>query len=412
MKSGRTDMMNKQYLYQWRALVLMVLAWGIAGLVHNCVSFLFPFFSETFYLSTEHNGYLTGTLAFFWTLSILYYGPLADKRGQIRVMVPGLLISGLSLIVLASSGSLSMLYIFTAIAGFGCGSIVSSSLSFLAEQCDPQKRGLFFGTAQSGFTLIGSALGSIVFTRLGATAMGWRGCYTIMAGLVLLAAVILHIGGRKIPRVLQREMQEEKRSFRELLAYKNVVLSTVLASLTMMWYFTVAAFTILYLMETKSLSAIAAGSIFAGFGSGGFIGEFCAPFLSDRLGRKLTAFLAVTIGAVSFAAFVLLELPTVGMTLSLAGASCCMSGALAILNSVVPSESVPVHLMATATAFTPACGELMGGVIAPVIAGVLSGVLGTAHVMLILTVLPLIVLIGLLFLRETSPVVLTRCGKC
>ena len=67
----------------------MMLAWSVIGLVHNGISFLFPYFSETFALSTAHNGYLTGTLAFFWTLSILVNGPLADRIGQVRLMVPG-----------------------------------------------------------------------------------------------------------------------------------------------------------------------------------------------------------------------------------------------------------------------------------------------------------------------------------
>lgn len=396
----------KRYPYQWRALVLMVLAWGFAGLVHNCVSFLFPYFSESFQLGTAHNGYLTGTLAFFWTLSILYCGQLADRYGQVRVMVPGLILGGVALVALAASGSLILLYVFTAIAGFGCGSIVSSSFSFLAEQSDPKNRGLFFGAAQSSFTLIGSAIGSVVFTRLGATSVGWRGCYLVMAVLVLTAAVLIFFGGRHIPRA--RAQEEASHSFRALFAYKNVVLSAALASLTMMWYFTVAAFTILYLMEAKTLTAVAAGAIFAGFGSGGFIGEFCAPFISDRLGRKITAMAAVVIGGSCFAAFVLLPLPAAGMTVALAGASCFMSGAMAILNSVVPSESVPAELVATATAFTPACGELMGGVVAPVIAGVLSGALGTVQVMLLLALLPVIVLIGLFFLKETAPAVLAR----
>lgn len=398
----------KRFPYQWRALVLMVLAWGFAGLVHNCVSFLFPYFSESFQLSTAHNGYLTGTLAFFWTLSILYCGPLADRCGQVRVMVPGLLLGGAALIALAASGSLAMLYVFTAVAGFGCGSIVSSSFSFLAEQSDPKNRGLFFGTAQSSFTLIGSAIGSVVFTRLGATSVGWRGCYLVMAVLILIAAGLIFFGGRHIPRARQSEPEEASHSLRELFAYKNVMLSAALASLTMMWYFTVAAFTILYLMEAKSLTAVAAGAIFAGFGSGGFIGEFCAPFISDRLGRKCTAMIAVVLGGSCFAAFVLFPMPAVGMTVALAGASCFMSGAMAILNSVVPSESVPVQLVATATAFTPACGELMGGVAAPVIAGILSNVLGTIQVMLLLALLPVFVLIGLFFLKETAPAVLAR----
>lgn len=387
----------------------MVLAWGFAGLVHNCVAFLFPYFSVEFQLDTAHNGYLAAVLALFWTLSILICGPKANTLGQVQVMVPGLFLGAVALAALALSQKVAMLYLFTAVAGFGCGSIVSSSLSFLAEQSDPKNRGLFYGTAQSSFTLIGSAAGSLVFTRLAASSAGWRGCYLLMAGLIFFAAVLIFTLGHNIPRRADVTAQtEERQSFRKLLAYKNVILSTVLACLAMMWYFTVAAFTILYLMETGNMTAVAAGAIFAGFGTGGFIGEFGAPLVSDRLGRKLTALVATAAGTLCFTAFVLLDLPAGMMTLAIAGASFFMSGAMAILNSVVPSESVPSYLVATATAFTPAAGELMGGVAAPVAAGVLSGVLGTAQVMYLLIGLPILVFIGVLFLEETAPAVLAR----
>lgn len=377
--------------------------------MHNYVAFLFSYFSVEFQLDTAQNGYLAAVLALFWTLSILICGPKANTLGQVQVMVPGLFLGAVALAALALSQKVAMLYLFTAVAGFGCGSIVSSSLSFLAEQSDPKNRGLFYGTAQSSFTLIGSAAGSLVFTRLAASSAGWRGCYLLMAGLIFFAAVLIFTLGHNIPRRADVTAQtEERQSFRKLLAYKNVILSTVLACLAMMWYFTVAAFTILYLMETGNMTAVAAGAIFAGFGTGGFIGEFGAPLVSDRLGRKLTALVATAAGTLCFAAFVLLDLPAGMMTLAIAGASFFMSGAMAILNSVVPSESVPSYLVATATAFTPAAGELMGGVAAPVAAGVLSGVLGTAQVMYLLIGLPILVFIGVLFLEETAPAVLAR----
>lgn len=402
--------MNR-YRYQWRSLFLMVVAWSVAGIAHNCVAFLFPFFSKTFALGTGHNGYLSGTLAFFWVLAILFGGRLAEKLGQIRVIFPGLLLGGAALVILSLSKSVAMLYIFTPFVGLGCGTIVSASLSFLAEQSDPKYRGLFYGTAQSSFTLIGSALGSVVFTRLGASALGWQGCYVLMGVLVIVAALMIFFGGRHIPRGQEETQTAEKASFGELFAYRNVVLTTILACLAMMWYFTVASFTILYLMEAKTLSAVAAGAIFAGFGSGGFIGEFAAPFVSDRLGRKPAIFFATLLGGGCFVLFVLAPLGGAGLTLAIAGASCFMSGAMAICNSVVPSESVPAHLVGTATSFTPACGEMMGGVVAPVLAGVISGLLGTVHVMQLLMVLPVLILIGVLFLKETAPAVLSRRAK-
>ena len=403
------EMMNvKKYTYQWRALLLMVLAWGVAGLVHNCIAFLFPYFSTMFDLKTSHNGYLTGTLAFFWTLSIIVFGPIADKIGQVRIMVPGLIMGGVALLFIAASHSVIMLYVLTAVTGFGCGSIVSTSLSFLAEQSNPKYRGLFFGAAQSSFTLIGSAIGAVFLTRLGDSIVGWRGCYIVLAMLVIIVAFSIFVFGRNIPRAVNLKQSHEKQSFTSLIRYKNIIISTSLASLTMMWYFTVASFTILYLIESKELSAVAAGGIFAGFGSGGFIGEFFAPFISDKLGRRTTTLFATFIGGICYAIFAQVSLSVIWMTFFLASASFFMSGAMAILNSVVPSESVPSHLVATATAFTPACGELMGGVVAPVIAGGLTLVIEISQIMNLLIVIPCMVFVGALFLRETSPIVLER----
>ncbi len=398
----------KPFQYQWRALLLMTMAWAFSGLAHNCVSFLFPYFSEEFGLGSQHNGYLTATLALFWTLSILICGKKADQIGQIKVMVPGLLTGAAALALLALAPNVVVLYLLTAVAGFGCGSMCSSSLSFLAEQSEPAKRGLFYGVAMSSFTLIGSAIGSLVFTRLGATTMGWRGCYLVMAALVGATAILIFLLGHKIPRNLPETADDEEHKFRDLLPYKNVMLTTLLACLNMMWYFTVAAFTILYLMDAKELTAIAAGAIFAGFGIGGFIGEFGAPIVSDYLGRKKTSLIAAAFGTICYAAFMFVPLPAFLMTLSIAGASLCLSGSMAILNSVVPSESVPPQLVATATSFTPAAGEFVGGVVAPVIAGFLIGILGIKAVMPLLIVLPVCVIVGINFLKETAPLVVAK----
>lgn len=400
----------KQFPYQWRALLLMMMGWGVAGLVHNCVAFLFPYFSVDFQLSAAHNGYLAGPLAFFWTLAIFFGGPLADRLGQVKVIASGFTLGALALALVAWSHSVAVLYVLMAMTGLGSGIIVSASFSFLIEQSDPKNRGLFFGTAQSTFTLVGAAIGAVVFTRLGDSAIGWRGSYLLLATLVFGTAAMIFLFGHRIPRNIQTE-EGAKGRFRNLLAYKNVVLSTVLACLMMMWYLTVAAYTILFLMEARGMTAVAAGAVFAGFGSGGFIGEFAAPMVSDRLGRKTTALVAVGLGGLCFAAFVFMPLSALGMTVTIAGAACFMSGGVAILNSVVPSESVPPHLVATATAFTPAAGECMGGVVAPVIAGMMAGALGTAQVMTLLAVLPVLVVVGVCFLQETAPLVLSKRNK-
>lgn len=81
---------------------------------------------------------------------------------------------------------------------------------------------------------------------------------------------------------------------------------------------------------------------------------------------------------------------------------------MAILNSVVPSESVPGYLLATATSFSPAAGEFVGGMIAPVLAGILIQILDLTQVMHLLLLLPLLATVGILLLKETAPRLLAK----
>lgn len=47
----------------------------------------------------------------------------------------------------------------------------------------------------------------------------------------------------------------------------------------------------------------------------------------------------------------------------------------------------------------------------PVIAGMMAGALGTAQVMTLLAVLPALVVVGVCFLQETAPLVLSKRNK-
>lgn len=401
-------MMAKTYRHQWRVLIILFLTWGFTGLARNSIAFLFPYFSLEFGLSAAHNGYLAATVAFFWAMAIIGLGDLAGRVGQPRVMVPGMLVGAGALFLFGLSHHVALLYALAAVFGFGCGAMCSPSISMIAEQSNPKNRGMFLGIMMSGFSLIGSAAGAIVITRIGA-GLGWRGCYWLIAILVALMALAIFAGLWRIPRQAEVAADaDEKHSFRELLAYRNLIITTVLTCVSMMWYFTVAAYAIIYLMEGKGFSAIAAGAIFSGYGLGGFCGEVLVPTVSDRLGRKKTVLLCTILGTASFGVFLLVDLPALALTLCLFLASLFFSGMMPVLNSVIPSEAVPVELVPTATAFAPAAGELVGGVLSPALAGVFAGLVGITTIMHVLLVMPVIVIIGAFMLTETAPAVLAK----
>lgn len=403
-------MMAKSYRHQWRVLIILFMTWGFTGLARNSIAFLFPYFSLEFNLGAEHNGYLAATVAFFWAMAIIFLGDLAGRIGQPKVMVPGMAVGAVALAIFGFSHHVALLYLLAAVFGFGCGSMCSPSISMIAEQSNPKNRGMFLGIMMSGFSLIGSALGAIVITRIGA-GLGWRGCYILIAILVALMSVAVFVGLWRIPRQVETNVEAEaaeKHSFKELLAYRNIVITTILTCISMMWYFTVAAFAIIYLMEGKGFGTIAAGAIFSGYGLGGFAGEVLVPAASDQIGRKKTVMLCTILGTASFAAFLLVDMPALALTACLFAASLFFSGMMPVLNSVIPSEAVPQELVPTATAFTPAAGELVGGVLSPALAGALSGFIGITNVMYVLLFMPIIVLVGGLFLTETAPVALAK----
>ena len=402
-----------RYRFQWHVVFLMILAWSFGGLIHNCLAFLFPYLAEEFHLGMEFNGYFLGTLSLFWTLSMLFFGRIVQKYGQMKFIMLSLAVGTVAYTVLGVAPNVPVIFFAVALLGFGGGILVPSSLSFLSEQTAPEKRGLVFGLSGASFTLVGSAGGSYFFTKMGDSLVGWRGCFEGLAVLSVLLLVIFVLFQKGIFRgALDKhpDAQEavEQVKFREIFSYKNMKLTTLLTVFAMGWYFTVTAFTILYLVHAKEYSVIAAGAVFAGFGLGGFIGEFGLTLLSDYLGRKRTAVLSACLGTCCFALFVFVDMPQLLMTFGIGAASFFMSGLMAILNSVVPSEAVPAEKVSMATSVTPAAGELVGGVVAPVLAGILSNAVGVNEVMYGLVFFPIAVIVGAMFLKETAPRVVAR----
>lgn len=390
----------QKYKYQWYILFLMMLVWGGGGIAHNCITYLFPYFSKSFLLGMEHNGYLSGILALFWCMSILICGKLLAYFKAKNIMCCGILLASVSFLFLSFTNDISFVYILIAFAGFGCGSIVPTSFSILTKYCDPKRRGLFFGAAQSSYTLIGSAIGTIIFTRFANSEIGWQGSFLII-GIILCIVCVLILSCQNIFRGKKEIIEIRENNLTEVLKYKNILLATFLTCLAMMWYFTTASYGIIYLNLSREVSIVQAGAVFSGFGIGGFIGEFLGPTISDYFGRKKTVAILASLGGLAFFTFVKMDVSWGLTTFLLAMASCFMSGAMIILNSVIPSESVPIYLSDRATSFTPAMGEIFGGVFAPIIVGFLTKTIAIENILVGITVLPLLICIGAVFFKET-----------
>jgi ACS family hexuronate transporter-like MFS transporter len=402
-------MTENAYPYQWRALVLMSLAGGMAGLAQNSVAFLFPYLSQDLDLGIQHNGYLMATLAGFAVLSIVVGGRLAEMIGQIQVMVPGLLLAAAGLLAVAATQTTAVLYLGFSAAGLGAGCILSTMLALLGRRGDPDKRGLFYGVAMAAYTLVGSAGGSLILTRMAAGPLAWRGTSLIIALALASTALALFVFGRDLSVCGgQDDEGGNKAGFADLVHEKQAMLCLLLGCLVSIWYFVLASYGMLYLMQSRGLTAAAAGTIFAGFGLGGAAGEALIPILSDVLGRRRMVIVSAVIACVCFPLFLLAPVSRLMLAILLCLSAFFVSGALDVLTFVSPTELVPAHLLAAVTAIFPAAGQFVGSVLAPMAVGALTHVFSISSLMLAMSIVLPLILAGGCLIRETAPRVLER----
>lgn len=388
----------------------MTLAGGMAGLLQNSMAFLFPYFSQDFGLGIQHNGYLMACIAAFVVLAMVGGGRLAEKIGQVQVMVPGLLVAGLGLAAVASTHAAGVVYLGFSGVGLGCGSILSNMLALLGMRGDPAKRGLFYGLTMGAFTLMGLAGGPLFLTRLAAGPLGWRGACLILALLAGATAFVLLAFGRNLS-VPGQGKKGDKADILVLFQEKQVLLCLILGCLVNIWYFVLASYGMIYLMQSRGLTAASAGLIFSGFGLGGAVGETLIPILSDGIGRKRMVLVSAGAACICFPLFLLAPVSPLILSIMLCTAAFFVSGVLDILTFVSPTELAPPSLLATVTAILPAAGQFVGSVLAPVAVGALTQRFSISNLMLALSaVLPLL-LAGCCLLHESAPRVLARRQK-
>jgi MFS family permease len=167
-------------------------------------------------------------------------------------------------------------------------------------------------------------------------------------------------------------------------------------------YVGVTGFLPLYLVRVLGLSNPMMGVVVTAQGAALVAFGFIGPMLSDHFGRKPTiigSFMVTGLGwlVLAFSGGVL---PLVFAGSILAGGS---AGAAILIMNVIPGESAPVHLKATAMGFNAAFGEMLGAGAMPVVIGWAADKAGLGILPWLLTGFAVLTIVVTLGLRETAP---------
>jgi len=124
-------------------------------------------------------------------------GAIADRYGRAVVFLPGLVVGGLGMFLLAAASAQGVMLAAAVLFGLGFGAAHTALLALTVDRADSEQRGVAMSTF--GFAWdTGSGVGALTFGLMAGFAS--YGAVFAMAGALPLAASMLFVAGSRLPR--------------------------------------------------------------------------------------------------------------------------------------------------------------------------------------------------------------------
>lgn len=281
-------------------ILLMSVATGLAVASNYYAQPLLDTIARAFNLSASSAGFIVTAAQLGYAAGLLFLVPLGDMFERRMLIVSMTLLAAGGMLITASSQSLTMMIIGTALTGLF--SVVAQILVPLAATlASPEKRGKVVGTIMSGL-LLGILLARTVAGLL-ASLGGWRTVYWVASVLMVVMALALWRG---LPKV----KQENHLNYPQLLAsvFSLFTKDKLLRTRALLGCFTFANFSILWTSMAFLLAAppfnYSEGVIglFGLAGAAGALGARPAGGLADKGKSHMTTTAGLVLLLLSWAA--------------------------------------------------------------------------------------------------------------
>lgn len=281
-------------------ILLMSVATGLAVASNYYAQPLLDTIARAFSLSASSAGFIVTAAQLGYAAGLLFLVPLGDMFERRRLIVSMTLLAAGGMLITASSQSLGMMILGTALTGLF--SVVAQILVPLAATlAEPEKRGKVVGTIMSGL-LLGILLARTVAGLL-ASLGGWRTVYWVASVLMAVMAFALWRG---LPKV----KQENHLNYPQLLGsvFSLFTQDKLLRTRALLGCFTFANFSILWTSMAFLLASppfnYSEGVIglFGLAGAAGALGARPAGGLADKGKSHLTTSAGLVMLLLSWAA--------------------------------------------------------------------------------------------------------------
>ena len=346
---------------------------------------LLPILAQSLGLSYAQIGLLRSVSATTMSLLEIPAGILAERTGERRLLVAGLIAAGLGYLCVAHASTFVTITLGFMLAGAGAGFQHSLSSAVIVSHFDDAARRKALGSYNSS----GDG-GKLAFTALFSAGigvgLGWNAIVTALAVVAIVFAfavsrLLRHINLNKRASSQKASSESNKQGWGITHPRRFTALSMLvfLDSTVQAVFLTFLAFILL----NKGAAAGTAASAVVLALAGGMIGKFCAGFMAARFGDRVTFNLLQLLTIAGFAALTwlpvsvsLILLPAIGLVVQ--GSSTVSYG------SVADFVSADRQARGYALIYTIANGASVTG---PLAFGLLADWLGLDFSMLVAAVL-------------------------
>jgi MFS family permease len=405
MAAGQTER-GWDTAYEWKAVALLGIGFGLVGLDRWIISPLWPEIYPELGLEPSAIGTLAGVLGVVWGVFAIFSGNLSDRIGHRKVLIPAIILFSVLSGVTGMAQGLVMLILVRALMGAMEGTYCPTSFTAVAAASKPSRRGFNQGLQQSGFALLGLALGPIIATQLLGFGMSWRAIFWIVAIPGIVVGLLLFWVLREPKDTQAGDLigaTGGSGNWFDVLRSPNIVVCMLALLCAMACVFVLSALVPVYLTDVLGLTPQQMGVVTSAIGFGGFFGQFGWPGLSDRFGRKPLAILGFVGATVSVWIFAQTGASVWPLFAALFVTAFFCLGNIALITGPIATESAPVGLVSSAIGVVVGAGEIFGGGIAPTIADFVARSYGLPSVLYVALTGVVLGIFVCLFLRETAP---------
>jgi predicted MFS family arabinose efflux permease len=255
---------------------------------------------QEFQVSTGEASGVVSVFAVVYGLMQLFYGPLGERFGKLRVVSLAVTACALFSAITALSVNLPMLLVMRGLMGAAAAGIIPLSMAWVGDQVPYERRQETLAKLMSA-TVIGMMSG-LWFGGFASDMLGWRSAFVLLAVMFAWPALLLWRARQKSPAPAATQPPSLIASFRltgQLLSTSRVRLVMSVTATEGALVFGAMAFMPTHLHQQFDLSVVAAGSVMMLYGVGGLLYSQMArrwlAWLGER-GLVRTGAILVTVG--------------------------------------------------------------------------------------------------------------------